>query len=80
MNWAQILTIVGANIVLILGCIGTSITLFLWSRAEAREDQAQLRDMMESNRKETNEIIRSIALEMREFHDRLCEIEGLRKR
>lgn len=64
MEWTQTITILGANLVLALGCIGTTITLFLWCRSEAREDRHQ-----------TEMILKAIAEEMKDFHGRLCAIE-----
>ena len=62
MEWNQIWTIVGANIVLTLGCIGTTITLFLWARHEAGEDRKEnaidrrrMADIMERIQNETKE-------------------------
>jgi hypothetical protein len=60
MDWTQVLTIVGSNVVLMAVSIGMTITLFLWSRSEARHDQAQIRDL-----------IASIQQEMKDFHGRL---------
>lgn len=68
MEWTQVLTIVGANLVLTAGCIGTTVTLFLWARSEAREDK-----------KQTDAILQAIAEEMKDFHGRLCAIEERRK-
>ncbi len=53
MEWIQLLTVVGAN-----------LAMFMWSRSEAREDQAEMRMIM-----------KSIQDEMKDFHGRLCAIE-----
>lgn len=37
MNWAHVLTIVGTNIVLLIGMIGTGIALFLHSNKKMEE-------------------------------------------
>ena len=37
MEWAQLLTVVGAN-----------LAMFMWARSEAREDQAEMRIIMKS--------------------------------
>lgn len=64
MDWMQVLTIVGSNVALMTVTLGSTITLFLWARSEARNDQAQTRD-----------ILHAIAQEMKDFHGRLCAIE-----
>jgi len=64
MNWTMAVTIVGANIALIAASFGITITLFLWSRSEAREERAQ-----------TNAILNGIQQEIKDFHGRLCAIE-----
>lgn len=64
MDRSQVLTLVGANIALMIVSIGSTISLFLWARSEARQDQAQIRDL-----------IVAIQTEMKEFHGRLCAIE-----
>lgn len=64
MDWTQTLTIVGANIALVLASFGSTLTLFLWSRSEARADQQQIR-----------ELIVAIQDEIKDFHGRLCAIE-----
>lgn len=51
-----------------LTIIGTNLAAFMWARSEARHDQQEIR-----------EIIRSIQVEMKDFHDRLCKIEEKRK-
>lgn len=71
MDWAQVLTIVGSNIVLALMGLGTTITLFLWARGEARADQAEIRE-------EFREFRTIMFEETKSFHQRLCEIEARR--
>lgn len=46
----------------------TMAALFLWNRSEANQDR---RDMMN--------LIKSIENEMKDFHGRLCNLEGRRK-
>lgn len=75
MDWIQVLTIVGANIVLIAACIGTTISMFLWARSEAREDQADLSMKLDNQRKEANDLIKAIHEEMKDFHNRLIILE-----
>ena len=68
MDWTQVLAIFGSNVAFMSISIGSTITLFLWARSEARED-----------RKETMEVIKSIRDEMKDFHERLLKIEMERK-
>lgn len=68
MTWTDVITIVGANFALMSVGMGITITLFLWCRAEAREDQHQIR-----------ELIVAIQSEMKDFHGRLCAIEERNK-
>lgn len=67
MDWLQVLTIVGANLILIAGCIGTTISLFLWARKEGNED-----------RREIMNLLKGIQDEMKDFHGRLVAIEERR--
>ena len=49
--------------------LGTVIALYI-----------NLDKKLDENRKETNDILRGIADEMKSFHGRLCEIEGRNKK
>lgn len=64
MDWTQVLTIVGSN-----------IALFLWARSEARSDIRHMDNRIEA----TRELVHAIHLEMKDFHNRLCEIEKGKK-
>lgn len=79
MDWAQILALIGSNIALMLVSIGSTITLFLWARSEARTDQQELRETLAADRRDLLHIIREIQAEMKDFHARLCKIEENRK-
>ncbi len=68
MDWTQVLVIVGSNTVLMMTAMATSISLFLWNRSEARNDQAQIRDL-----------IKEVQNEMKYFHGRLCTFEEKKK-
>ena len=68
MDWLQVLAIIGANIALVAGSMGVTISLFIWARSEARQDQAQIRDL-----------VVAIHHEMKDFHGRLCAIEERNK-
>lgn len=62
MDWSQVLTIMGGN-----------IALFLWATRQARTDFLHLDRKLEENRKETQQIIRAIQEEIKDFHRNLCE-------
>ena len=64
MDIASVIAIVGTG----MAFIGTVIALFLWNRSEANSDR---RDMVN--------IVLAIQIEMRDFHNRLVEIEKGRK-
>lgn len=64
MDWTQVLTIVGTNIVLLGGMIAVIVTLFLYGDKKTEE-----------NRKETQEILKSIQEEMKDFHAKLYALE-----
>jgi len=68
MNWSQVLTIFCGN-----------IALFLWSTRQARSDFLHLDKKIEDNRKEINQLIKAIHEEIKDFHNRLCEIEERKK-
>lgn len=69
MEWTHVLTIVGANIVLILSTIGTTIAMFLWSRKEANDFHRQ-----------THDLIAEIQKEMKDFHGRMVALEERNKK
>ena len=64
MDAMQALTVIGVAI----ANIGTTITLFLWATNKGAEDK-----------RETNNILRAIQEEMKDFHGRLCAIEERNK-
>jgi hypothetical protein len=63
-DWTQILTVFAV----IATNLGTIIALYM-----------QLDKKIDENRKETNDIIRSIQMEMKDFHGRMCAIEERNK-
>ena len=67
--WLQVVSLFLANAALIL-----------WFRSESRADLRHMDAKMEENKKETNEILRAIQSEIREFHGRLCAIEERNKK
>ena len=73
----------GATITLAIAVftvLASNIVLFLWNRAEARTDARHFDLKLESNRKETLEIINAIRQDIKEFHNRLCVIEERRNK
>jgi hypothetical protein len=60
MDWTQVLTIFAV----IATNLGTVITLYM-----------QMHKKFDEHRRETNEILKGIASEMKDFHGRLCSIE-----
>jgi hypothetical protein len=75
MDWNQVLTIVGTNIILALMSLGTTITLFLWARSEARNDQSEIRQEMKEFRETFREFREIWMAESKDFHERLLKIE-----
>ncbi len=68
MDWIQVLVIVGSNIALMMGMLGSVIALHI-----------NASNRTEENRKETMGYINEIREEMKDFHKRLLEIEMSRK-
>ena len=66
MEWVHVLTIVAAN-------VGVILPLFLWIRSEANADRRELASIVMDMRRDFQE-------EMKDFHGRLCAIEEARKR
>jgi hypothetical protein len=48
------------------------LTLFIWNRSESRADIRHMDTKLESNR----DLVRAIHDEIKDFHNRLCKIEG----
>lgn len=63
-SWLPILALIGSNISMMVISLGITITMFKWARAEAREDQQEIRFL-----------VVAIQEEMKDFHGRLCAIE-----
>jgi hypothetical protein len=76
MDWLQVLTIVGANVVLIIGMLGTVIGL--WLHQDKKLDE--YRQNADVDRREIVGLIRAIQDEMKDFHGRLCAIEERSKK
>ncbi len=67
-GWVHVLTIVGANIVLIMGMVGTYIALYMHTDRKT-----------DPNRVENRELLKAINDEMKDFHARLIAIEERNK-
>ncbi len=65
MDWLQVLTVLGVN-----------AGLFFWTRAESRSDYKHLDTKIDAIR----ELTYAIHLEMKDFHNRLCNIEEKRNK
>ena len=65
MDWSQVLTLVASNVGLVIVSLGVTITMFKWARAEAREDQAEIRAL-----------VVAIQTEMKDFHGRLEKLDA----
>jgi len=59
--------------------IGSTITLFLWARSEARQDQQDLREVIAADRRDFLDLIREMKEESKDFHGRLIKIEEAKK-
>lgn len=53
--------------------------LFIWNRTESRTDMRHMDAKIESHKNLVYALIESIKEEMKDFHNRLCEIEKKRK-
>lgn len=71
MDWTQVLTIVGANIVLIMGMLGTVIALHLNSDKKISAMQTAVYNEMKDFHK-------ALGAESKDFHGRLIAIEERR--
>ena len=78
MDWNQILTVFAV----IATNLGTVLALYMNLDKKLEENRKEADKKLEENRKETNdilrgtnELIRAIQQEMKDFHGRLCAIE-----
>jgi hypothetical protein len=72
MELYQLLTIIGANLLVFIGFMGSVIALHIHGNKQAKTDYRH----MEAR---TNAILKAIQSEMKDFHKRLCVIEERRK-
>jgi hypothetical protein len=68
MDWSQVLTVLGGN-----------MAMFLWAVRQGRSDFLHLDKKLDENRKETNNLIKAIQEEMKDFHERLFSLEERNK-
>lgn len=60
MDWSQVITILGGN-----------MALFLWATRQARSDFLHLDKKLDENRKETQQIVKAIQEEVKDFHTKI---------
>jgi len=65
MDWSQVMTILGGN-----------IALFLWAVRQSRADFFHLDRKLEENRRETQQIVKAIQEESRNFHKSILDGKG----
>ena len=68
MDWTQLLAILAGNLSIMMFCIRMS-----------RADFLHIDKKFDEHRKETNQILRAIQEEIKDFHNRLCKIEENKK-
>ncbi len=56
------------------------IPLFLWNRSESRADIRHMDNKVDANHKETSKLIKAIHEEMKDFHNRLYQLEKRNRR
>lgn len=74
MHWDMIIAIFAV----IITNLGTVIALYINLDKKLEENRINLDKKLDENRKETNEILRGIQQEIKDFHGRLCSIEERR--
>lgn len=65
-----VIAIVGSAIAI----VGVMIALFLWTRSEANADRRDIVNLILAIQEE----VKAIQLEMKDFHNRMCNIEQKR--
>lgn len=71
MDLGIIIAIVGSA----FGIIAVTLSMFFWLRAEANDDRRLIQENAKEDRKDILYLIRSIELEIRDFHYKLLKIE-----
>ena len=59
--------------------IAVMVSLFLWLRSEANSDRRFFQQVQSEDRKDLLQIARNMEFEMRDFHQRLLEVEKQRR-
>ncbi len=75
MDQNTLITILGSTGAIILSMFG----MFLWVRSEANNDRRHIQSIQREDRKDFLELLQGIQMEIKDFHNRLCEIESQRK-
>jgi hypothetical protein len=69
----ETIAILGAVIGATFAIVATMLSLFLWVRSEANADRNKFGEIQREDRKDILGLIRSIELEMRDFHAQLAK-------
>ncbi len=69
MDWSQVLTILGGN-----------MAMFLWATRQSRADYLHQDKKLEDHRRDTNQIIKAIQEEIKDFHGKLYSIAERNKK
>lgn len=72
MEWSQFVIFVFTILGVFIANAAMIVPLFLWNRAESRADNRHNDAKLES----TRELVRAIHAEVKDFHERLLEIEN----
>lgn len=82
MDIQTLIAVIGCTFAIIL----SMAALFLWVRSEANNDRRSISDIQREDRKDLLQISRNMEIilremqqEMKEFHGRLCSLEGATK-
>ena len=75
MELGIIIAIVGSSIAI----VGTTISMFFWVRSEANADRRHFQDITREDRKDILMLIKSIEMEIKDFHYKLISIDERRR-
>ena len=75
MDFNLTITVVGSFAAL----IAVVLSMFFWIRSEANADRRHFQEITREDRKDMLGLIKSIELEMKDFHHRMLKIEEGRK-
>ena len=71
MDLGVIIAIIGGSIAI----VATTISMFFWVRSEANADRRHFQEITREDRKDILNLIRSIELEMKDFHYQLVNLK-----